>query len=60
MGALSVLIVSPCISAPLVAALAYITQSDQAALGGVILFVMGLGMGLPLLIIGTLLEFGLI
>jgi thiol:disulfide interchange protein DsbD len=54
MGALSVLIVSPCISAPLVAALAYITQSDQAALGGVILFVMGLGMGVPLLFIGTL------
>ena len=54
MGALSILIVSPCISAPLVAALAYISQTGHAALGGLILFIMGIGMGVPLLIIGTL------
>ena len=54
MGALSILVVSPCISAPLVAALAYISQTGHATLGGLILFVMGLGMGTPLLVIGTL------
>lgn len=54
MGALSILIVSPCVSAPLVAALVYISQSGQQAFGGIMLFLMGLGMGLPLLIIGTL------
>ncbi len=54
MGALSILIVSPCISAPLVAALAYISQTGHATIGGLILFIMGLGMGMPLLIIGTL------
>lgn len=53
MGALSVLIVSPCISAPLVAALAYIAQSGHTALGGLLLFVMGLGMGVPLILVGT-------
>ena len=54
MGALSILIVSPCVSAPLIAALAYISQTGHAAIGGLILFVMGLGIGLPLLIAGTL------
>lgn len=53
MGALSILIVSPCISAPLVAALAYIAQSGHTALGGLLLFVMGLGMGVPLILVGT-------
>ena len=54
MGALSILIVSPCISAPLVAALAYIAQSGRTTLGGVLLFMMGLGMGVPLMLVGTL------
>tara|TARA_R110000868_G_scaffold380784_1_gene646955 strand:- start:126414 stop:128072 length:1659 start_codon:yes stop_codon:yes gene_type:complete len=54
MGVLSTLIVSPCISAPLVGVLAYIGQTGNAGFGGITLFMMGLGMGLPLLIIGTL------
>lgn len=54
MGALSVLIVSPCVSAPLVGALAYITETGSLAHGALILLAMGFGMGLPLLIIGTL------
>jgi thiol:disulfide interchange protein DsbD len=53
MGALSILIVSPCISAALVAALAYISQAGHTSGGALLLFVMGLGMGLPLLIVGT-------
>jgi thiol:disulfide interchange protein DsbD len=53
MGIFSTLIVSPCVSAPLVGALAYIGNSGSAILGGSALFVMGLGMGLPLLIIGA-------
>jgi thiol:disulfide interchange protein DsbD len=54
MGALSILIASPCISAPLVAALAYISKTGHTTLGGLALFSMGLGIGLPLLILGTL------
>lgn len=53
MGVLSTLIVSPCVSAPLIGALAYIGQTGDAILGGSALFAMGLGMGVPLLIIGT-------
>jgi thiol:disulfide interchange protein DsbD len=53
MGSLSTLIVSPCVSAPLVGALGYIGQTGDAILGGSALFMLGLGMGLPLLIIGT-------
>ncbi len=53
MGCLATLIVSPCVSAPLVGALAYIGNTGNAALGGSALFVMGLGMGIPLLILGT-------
>lgn len=53
MGCLSTLIVSPCVSAPLVGALAYIGQTGDVFLGGIALLFMGLGMGLPLLIIGT-------
>ena len=54
MGALSILIASPCISAPLVAALAYISKTGHTTLGGLALFSLGLGMGIPLLILGTL------
>lgn len=53
MGFLSALIVGPCIAAPLAGALIYIGLSGDALLGGVSLFVLSLGMGLPLLIIGA-------
>ncbi len=52
-GALSALIVSPCVSAPLVGALAYITQTQNLWLGGGALFCLSLGMGLPLIIFNT-------
>ena len=52
MGALSALIVGPCVAAPLAGALLYIAQTKDAVLGGVALFAMGLGMGAPLLAIG--------
>jgi thiol:disulfide interchange protein DsbD len=53
MGALSALIVGPCVAAPLAGALLYIGQSGDALLGGLALFVMALGMGVPLLIVGS-------
>ncbi|HEV2212512.1 MAG TPA: protein-disulfide reductase DsbD, partial [Gammaproteobacteria bacterium] len=53
MGALSALICGPCITAPLVAVLVFIGQSGSALRGGLALFALGLGMGVPLLIIGT-------
>ncbi len=53
MGCLSTLILSPCVTPPLVAVLGYIGQTSDAVLGGVILFVMGIGMGFPLLLIGA-------
>jgi thiol:disulfide interchange protein DsbD len=53
MGALSALIVGPCMAAPLAGALIYIGQTGDALLGGVALFSMGMGMGVPLVIIGT-------
>ncbi|BCD91225.1 thiol:disulfide interchange protein DsbD [Francisella halioticida] len=53
MGVLSTLIVSSCVTAPLVAVLAYISYSGNALYGGTILFAMGLGMGVPILIVGT-------
>jgi thiol:disulfide interchange protein DsbD len=53
MGFLSTLIVSPCVTAPLVGALSYIGQTGNAFLGGIALFTLGLGMGVPLLVIGT-------
>ncbi len=53
MGALSSLVVGPCVAAPLAAALIYIGQTGDALLGGSALFVMGLGMGLPLLVLGA-------
>lgn len=52
MGFLSALIVGPCIAAPLAGALVYIGQSGDALLGGSALFVMSLGMGIPLILIG--------
>ena len=53
MGFLSALIVGPCVTAPLIAALVYIAQTKDVVLGGLSLFALGLGMGVPLLIIGT-------
>ena len=53
MGFLSALIMGPCVAAPLAGALVYISQSGDAYLGGAALFVMSMGMGLPLLIIGA-------
>jgi len=53
MGCLSTLIVSPCVTAPLIGALSYIGKTGNAVLGGSALFAMGVGMGIPLLIIGT-------
>ncbi|HOY23120.1 MAG TPA: protein-disulfide reductase DsbD [Cellvibrio sp.] len=52
MGALSALVVSPCVSAPLAGALIYISTTGDAMLGGAALFALGLGMGVPLLLIG--------
>jgi len=53
MGCFSTLILSPCVTPPLVAVLGYISQTGNASWGGLALFVMGLGMGTPLLIIGA-------
>jgi thiol:disulfide interchange protein DsbD len=53
MGALSALIVGPCVAAPLAGALLYIAQTGNATLGGAALFVMALGMGAPLLLVGA-------
>ncbi len=51
-GALSALIVSPCVSAPLAGALLYISTTADATLGGLSLFALGLGMGVPLIAVG--------
>jgi thiol:disulfide interchange protein DsbD len=53
MGILSALIVGPCVAAPLAGALIYIGQTGDALLGGLALFALGLGMGMPLIVIGT-------
>jgi len=53
MGTLSALAVGPCVTAPLAGALIYIGQTGDAIVGGLALFSLGLGMGMPLLIIGT-------
>jgi len=54
MGLLSALIVGPCVAPPLMGALIYIGNTGDAVLGGAALFMMSMGMGVPLLIIGTL------
>lgn len=53
MGAMSALIVGPCMTAPLAGALAYIARSGDAVVGGSALFAMALGMGTPLLLVGA-------
>ncbi|MDI5892602.1 protein-disulfide reductase DsbD [Halomonas rhizosphaerae] len=52
-GALSVLVVSPCVSAPLAGALVFISTTGDALMGGAALFSLALGMGVPLLLVGT-------
>ncbi|ORU91225.1 MAG: cytochrome C biogenesis protein [Cycloclasticus sp. symbiont of Poecilosclerida sp. N] len=52
MGVLSALIVGPCVAAPLAGVLIYIGQTGDAILGGLALFSLGIGMGVPLIIIG--------
>ena len=53
MGFLSALIVGPCVAAPLAGALVYIGQTGDALLGGMALFSMSLGMGMPLIVVGV-------
>lgn len=50
MGAISALIVGPCMSAPLAGALLYVSHLEYSALGGFYLFLLGLGIGIPLFI----------
>ncbi|MBS0357746.1 MAG: protein-disulfide reductase DsbD [Proteobacteria bacterium] len=53
MGCLSSLMVSPCITAPLIGALGYIGSTGDVTLGAVALFCLSLGMGTPLLLVGA-------
>ncbi|MEH6627691.1 MAG: protein-disulfide reductase DsbD [Motiliproteus sp.] len=53
MGFLSALIVGPCVAAPLAGALIFIGQTGDPVLGGAALFVLSIGMGLPLILVGT-------
>ena len=52
MGLLSALIVGPCVAPPLGGAVLFISHTGDAFLGGAALFVMSLGMGMPLLLVG--------
>lgn len=52
-GALSALIVSPCVSAPLAGSLLYISTTQDAVVGGVALFALGIGMGIPLILVAV-------
>lgn len=52
-GALSVVVVSPCVSAPLAGALVFISTTGDALMGGWALLALALGMGVPLLLVGT-------
>lgn len=54
MGVLSALLVGPCMTAPLAGTLLYIAASGNVVHGGLLLFALGLGMGLPLVVISTL------
>jgi thiol:disulfide interchange protein DsbD len=53
MGAISALIVGPCVAAPLAGALVYISQTRDVVIGGAALFSMALGMSIPLLLVGV-------
>jgi thiol:disulfide interchange protein DsbD len=52
MGAISALIVGPCVAAPLAGALVYISQTRDVVIGGAALFAMAVGMSIPLLLVG--------
>ena len=52
MGAISALIVGPCVAAPLAGALVYISQTRNVLIGGSALFAMAVGMSVPLLLVG--------
>lgn len=52
-GALSVLVVSPCVSAPLAGALVFISTTGDTLAGALALLALGLGMGVPLIVVGT-------
>jgi thiol:disulfide interchange protein DsbD len=52
MGAISALIVGPCVAAPLAGALVYISQTRDVVIGGAALFAMAAGMSIPLLLVG--------
>ncbi|MEP3561731.1 MAG: protein-disulfide reductase DsbD [Marinobacter sp.] len=52
-GALSALVVSPCVSAPLAGSLLYISTTQDAVIGGVALLSLGLGMGVPLILVAV-------
>lgn len=52
MGAISALIVGPCVAAPLAGALVYISQTKNVVVGGTALFSLAMGMGVPLLLVG--------
>jgi len=52
MGAISALIVGPCVAAPLASALLYISQTRNAFIGGIALFSMAMGMSVPLILVG--------
>lgn len=53
MGAISALIIGPCVAAPLAGALVYISQTRDAVIGGSALFSMAAGMSVPLLLVGA-------
>ncbi|HCH25160.1 MAG TPA: protein-disulfide reductase DsbD [Oceanospirillaceae bacterium] len=53
MGVVSALVVGPCVAAPLAGALLYISQTGDPYTGGLALLALGLGMGVPLLVVGT-------
>ncbi len=53
MGAISALIVGPCVAAPLAGALVYISQTRDVFIGGAALFSMAIGMSIPLLLVGV-------
>jgi thiol:disulfide interchange protein DsbD len=53
MGVFSAAIVSPCVAAPLAGALLYISQTRDVLLGGIALFAMSIGMGVPLILVGV-------
>jgi len=52
MGFLSAFIIGPCVAPPLAGAVIFISQTGDALLGGIALFVMSIGMGLPLILVG--------